>query len=224
MQPYFLPYIGYWQLMNAVDEYVIYDDVNYIKGGWINRNRLLSNGSPLRFSVPLINAGSFRKINEIEIADRPISFLKTIDQNYSKAQQFSKVYPLIEDVWTHQFSRLSDFLVYSIISVASYLGIKPKFRLSSELMKDEDLHGQDMILHICNILSATEYYNAIGGKALYDYTTFLKSSVKLSFLRTLDIEYRQFNNQFVSNLSILDVMMFNTVDKIRFFLSKYFLE
>ena len=66
MQPYYLPYIGYWQLLNAVDKYVIYDDVNFIKGGWINRNRILNNGVVQYFNVPMIGSSPFKLINQIE--------------------------------------------------------------------------------------------------------------------------------------------------------------
>lgn len=138
MQPYFLPYIGYWQLLNAVDTYVLYDDVNFIKGGWINRNRILQNGSPAYINVPMIGASSFKKINEIGINRNPQVLskpLKTIEQNYRKAPMFGSVFPLMEEIFCFQTGNLSEFLFHSIASVCGFLGIHTKIILSSELEK-----------------------------------------------------------------------------------------
>ena len=167
MQPYFVPYIGYWQLMNAVDEYVIYDDVNFIKGGWINRNRILVNDQPKYFNVPMLGASSMKHINEVGVNN------------------------------------------------------DPKLIVSSTLEKDCTLKGQDKVLEICKLLGATEYYNAIGGQELYSFADFRQQGVKLSFLKTEPITYDQFGGEFQPNLSIVDVMMFNSADTVREMLGRY---
>lgn len=209
MQPYFLPYIGYWQLMKAVDKYVVYDDVSYIKGGWINRNNFLISGQKKLVTFQLKDAGSYKLINEIEIKDDFSSFMKMIQINYAKAPNFSDIKKLTEEIVAYDKTNLAKFLYNSIKAVASYLGFKTEFYLSSEIKKDNSLRGKDKVIHICKIMQADEYYNAIGGQELYDKDEFEKNGIKLSFLKTSIREYKQLKNDFVPGLSILDVLMFN---------------
>jgi len=221
MQPYFLPYIGYWQLMNAVDRYVIYDDVAYIKQGWINRNRMLLNGKEFLFSIPLAGASSFKNINEIAIALVKSRLLKTIAQGYAKAPFYDTVFPLIGDIINYEEQNLARYVTHSIRAVADYLGIKTELVLSSEIDKDSSLRAQDKVLDMCQTLGATEYFNAIGGQQLYSREEFLSAGIALRFLKTNPIVYQQFNNKFVPLLSILDVMMFNSVENISAMLVNY---
>lgn len=226
MQPYFFPYIGYWQLMNAVDKYVIYDDVNFIKGGWINRNRILLNGKPQYFNVQMKGASPFKLINEIEINCSESSInknLKTIYMAYHKAPYFEKVNFLLEKILETQTDNLAEYVINSIRCVAEYLEIKTEIVISSLLSKSNKLKGQDKVIEICKKLNATDYYNAIGGMDLYSFYEFKKNGINLSFLKTNDICYEQFNNEFVSNLSIIDVMMFNSKDKIKEMLDDFIL-
>lgn len=209
MQPYFLPYIGYWQLMKAVDKYVVYDDVSYIKGGWINRNNFLISGQKKLVTFQLKDAGSYKLINEIEIKDDFSSFMKMVQINYAKSPNFSDVKKLTEEIVAYDKTNLAKFLYNSIKAVASYLGFKTEFYLSSEIKKDNSLKGKDKVIHICKIMQADEYYNAIGGQELYDKYEFEKNGIKLSFLKTNMREYKQLKNDFVPGLSILDVLMFN---------------
>lgn len=224
MQPYFLPYIGYWQLMNTVDRYVIYDDVNYIKRGWINRNRILINGKPSYLTIPLHDASQNKKINELKIAqDQKIcdKNLRMVELAYKKAPYFDQVFPLYEMILMNQNTDLSIYLANSFKVIATYLEIKTNILFSSSLDKDETLKGQDKILEICKILKATEYINAIGGRELYDVESFLQQKIQLLFLQTGNIRYKQFGNSFCPNLSILDVMMFNSRDEIKKMLSDF---
>lgn len=211
MQPYFIPYLGYWQLMNAVDKYVIYDDVNYIKGGWINRNRILSNGTAIYFNLPVIGASSNKLINEVEvnINEKIINkTLKTISGSYSKAPYFDIIYPMFEEIMLYKESNLALFLKHSFEIIADYLDISTEFILSSNINKDNSLKGEDKVIHICELLSANDYYNAIGGQELYSFDNFNKKNIKLSFIKTELDEYKQLNNDFISGLSIIDIMMF----------------
>ena len=224
MQPYFVPYIGYFQLMNAVDKYVIYDDVNFIKGGWINRNRILLNGQPAYFNIPMIGASSNKLINEVEVNTNKTLMeknLKTIYSAYGKAPYYNEVYPLIEKILLNEEKDIAKFIKYSFEIICEYLDIKTEFVMSSELKKNNELKAQDKVLHICEILGATEYYNAIGGQELYDYESFSKKGIKLKFVKTDSIEYKQFDNEFQPNLSIIDVLMFNSKDEVKEMLNKF---
>lgn len=226
MQPYFFPYIGYFQLMNLTDVYVIYDDVNYITRGWINRNRILNNDSYSYFNLELSSASQNKLIKEIEVihdAKLTESKLKTLKHTYGRAPYFNDVYPIISEILTYEETNLALYLKNLLTKVASYLGIQTKFILSSEIDKDNTLKGQDKILAICKSLGATEYYNASGGQELYDYDTFAKENIRLAFLEANLTPYKQFNNPFVPGLSIIDVMMFNSKEEIQKMLNDYHL-
>lgn len=224
MQPYFFPYIGYWQLMNAVDKYVIYDDVNFIKGGWINRNRVLMNGEAKLINLKMNGASPNKLINEIEVSGDIIynkKLLKTIESCYKKAPYFSNVYPIIEDIVTQNDKNLAWYLEYSIKKICEYLTINTEIIVSSSISKNNDLKGQEKVIEICKVLEADEYYNAIGGQELYSYDDFAAHNIKLSFMKIGTIEYQQFNNEFLPNLSIVDVMMFNSVEDVKKMLEQY---
>lgn len=229
MQPYFFPYIGYWQLMNAVDTYVIYDDVNYINRGWINRNRILINGKPSYINLPLVGASHTKLINQISVDSNPKLIAKnltTVHHAYAKAPYFHEVMPIIEEVLGCGIESLPEYLQNSFRIVGEYLGITTNLIMSSSLKKDCSLRGQDKIVDICMLLQATEYYNAIGGIELYLPEVFERYGIELSFLKTGDVEYPQYSQNkngygFQPNLSIIDVMMFNSPDTINEMLDNY---
>ena len=221
MQPYLFPYIGYFQLIKAVDKYVIYDDVNYIKGGWINRNNILINSNKHLFTVILDQSSPYKLINEIAINDNFSKLLKTIYQSYAKAPFFAQSYSLLENIFSYQELNLGKFISNSIITISNYFGLETEFIISSSLSKDNTLKNIEKVLHICELLGAHTYINAIGGQQLYDKEVFEKHNVELKFLKTNQITYRQFNNQFIPWLSIIDVIMFNSVDNINEMLNQY---
>lgn len=224
MQPYFVPYIGYFQLMNAVDKYVVYDDVNFIKGGWINRNRILLNGQPYFFNVPCLGASPNKKINEVKVnLDERLASknLKLIQNAYSKAPYFKQIFPLVEDIVLFKEENIAKFIYHSFQVICNYLDIKTELIFSSNLKKDNSLKGQDKVLAICKELSATEYYNAIGGQELYSFKDFERQNIKLCFVKTNQMEYNQFNNEFQPNLSIIDVLMFNSKEKVKEMLKEF---
>lgn len=208
MQPYLFPYIGYFQLINAVDMFVIYDDVNFIKGGWINRNYILTNADRQLFTLPLKAASQNKLINEIEVGESH-KILKNLCQSYSKAPQFDEVYPILEDIFRQTEKNLAKFLSYQLRVVCDYLGLNPQWQISSMLDKDNALRGQDKILSICKKLKATHYINMPGGKTLYDQKYFTTAGLNLSFIHPKAISYRQFGSCFIPDLSIIDVIMFN---------------
>ncbi len=224
MQPYFMPYIGYWQLMNLVDKYVVYDDVNFIKGGWINRNRILVNGKIQYFNIPMLGASSNKHINEITVNndERIIEKnLRIIQAAYKKAPYYSYVYPLIEKILRCGKDNLAAYIIYSFGVICDYMDIHTEILISSDLPKNNSLHGQDKVLEICGILGATEYYNAIGGLDLYSFKSFEEKKIHLKFLKTGNIRYEQSVLDFQSDLSIIDVMMHNSRNEIKDFLNEY---
>lgn len=224
MQPYFFPYIGYWQLINAVEKYVIFDDVNYIKGGWINRNHILMNGESKLISIRLHNASQNKLINQVEVVDDHIyinKLLKSLESNYRKAPCFSNAFPIIKNVIKQDETNLSQYLKFAIEEVCKYLSINTEILVSSNIKKNAELRGQDKIIEICKELGADKYINAIGGQKLYTQRAFKTEGIELKFLKTGDIKYNQYKNEFIPNLSIIDVMMFNEPKEIITMLNNY---
>ena len=226
MQPYLMPYIGYFQLMKAVDKYVIYNDVNYIKGGWVARNNILINGKKQLFTIRLQGASPNKHFTEILILDDFKKLTKTLELNYSKAPFFQSTMELMDTIFSFPEKRLDLFIKNSFEQILSYLGIKTELILSSDINKDNSLKGKDKVIEICKILHADTYYNAIGGKELYDPEEFNGNGISLHFLKTDEnITYRQMPNMdFVPNLSMIDVLMFNSAEGVNSLLDKFSLE
>jgi len=221
MQPYFFPYIGYFQLINLVDIFVIYDDVNYIKQGWINRNYILAKVKKHLISLELKGASSFKLINQIKVGGNKSKLIKTIFQAYTKAPYFKEVFPIIENSLNFEDDNLAMYVTNSLQNIADYLDVKTKFVVASGIEKSNDLKGQAKVLDVCKILKASEYINALGGQKLYSRDVFKNNCVELYFIKTKEITYKQFDNEFLPNLSIIDVLMFNSQDKIKRFLNEY---
>lgn len=209
MQPYLFPYIGYFQLINAVDTFVIYDDVNFIKGGWINRNFILANCEKTRFTLQLQGASPNVLINQVSVGGNRLKLVKSIQQGYSKAPQFGSVFPMIESIIMNEEENLAKYLNDGLQQICRYLGLRPDWHVSSDLDKDNTLRGQDKVLNICKALDADHYVNVPGGKELYDHESFATQNIELSFIQTKAVEYPQLGKHFVPYLSIIDVMMFN---------------
>lgn len=224
MQPYFFPYIGYFQLINAVDKFVIYDDVNFIKKGWINRNNILLNGQPHTFSVPLEKISQNKKINEINLAQDEKwrrKTLQTFQHAYKKAPNFQSVAPLIEEIINYETQELSSFLLHSIQRISQFLSLNSDIIPSSVRYDNANLSGADRIIDIC-VQEKTEcYVNAIGGKDLYDPPVFESKGIELKFLKTREFDYKQFDYAFTSHLSIIDNMMFQSLDELRQLLNHF---
>ncbi|MTI64677.1 MAG: WbqC family protein [Methylophaga sp.] len=210
MQPYFFPYIGYFQLIHAVDSFVIYDDVNFIKGGWINRNFILSNGEKTRITLQLLGASPNLLIKQIQIGNNCQKLLKTIRQSYAKAPYFQDVIELIEKILSSKETNLASFLDYGLRQICNYLGLDREWYISSNLRKDVQLKGQQKVLAVCNELGTTQYINMPGGKELYDHASFTEQDIQLSFIEPRITSYEQNINEFIPSLSIIDVMMFNS--------------
>lgn len=221
MQPYLFPYIGYFQLIHAVDEFVVYDDVNFIKGGWINRNFVLERESKQLFTLPTHGASPNKLINEIGVSDRRRKLVENIRQTYKKSPMFKTVFPVIEEILMHSDSNLAGFLDNQLRRICEYLDIRVRWHVSSKLGKDNSLRGADKVMTICKLLGATEYVNAPGGRSLYDEESFRREGLQLSFIQPSAVAYRQFAQTFVPNLSIVDVLMFNDAPKCSRLLGAY---
>lgn len=221
MQPYFFPYIGYWQLIHAVERFIIYDDVHYINRGYINRNNILINGEKKLFTLELQGASQNKLIQEIKTGSNQKKLLKTVEMAYKKAPYFESTYKIIEDILLNQEKNLARFLGYSLKKISAYLGIKTDFIYSSDIVKNNNLRSQEKIIDIATHLQTTHYVNAIGGQDLYDKKRFSQENIKLSFLKTGNIEYKQFGHEFISHLSIIDVLMFNNIESIQKMLNNY---
>jgi hypothetical protein len=224
MQPYILPYIGYLQLMATVDTFILYDDVNFINRGWINRNRMLVNGQDFMFTIPLKNASQNKLINEVELSDDVKwreKLLKTIEQTYKKAPQFGVMYGLVEQIVNNKSEKITDFVADSFVVLNDYLEIKTKIVRTSSIYNNTQLKGQERILDICKQEQAQHYINPIGGMELYDKAFFEASNVKFNFIKSKPVVYQQFKNEFVPWLSVLDLLMFCDIATIKGFLIEF---
>ncbi|NGX84748.1 WbqC family protein [Aequorivita sp. KMM 9714] len=226
MQPYFLPYIGYFQLMEMVDEFVIYDNIEFSKASWIRRNRMLQNGKDAFFTLPIKKDSDFLDVDQRYLADNfdkeAGRLLRRIEANYSKAPYFNDFFPVVQEIIFCKERNLFDYILNSVYCIKDYLKIETPIKVFSKLGKDVHLlRAQDKVIGVCKALQATHYINSFGGKHLYDSESFQKENLQLLFFRTSQIEYSQFENDFIPFLSIMDVCMFNDVSQVREYLKHF---
>jgi hypothetical protein len=225
MQPYFFPYIGYFQLINAVDEFVIYDNIQFTKKGWINRNRILVNQKDDYISLPIKKDSDYLNVNQRFLSDTwPIDskkMLNRIVESYRKAPQFEQVYTLFEKCLKVEEQNLFNFVQNSLIETLNHLSINTKIVESSSIEIDHQLKSEEKVLAICKAKNASTYINPSGGIELYSKERFERNGIKLQFQKSNPIVYLQFKNEFVPWLSILDVLMFNSKDEVKLFLNNY---
>ena len=210
MQPYFLPYLGYWQLIKYTDKYIIFDDVNYIKKGYINRNKILPKAGLYEFTLPLDSASQNKKIYELRLLGNHEKILKIIFQGYKASINFDSIYPVMEDIFNFKSLVLVDFIEHSIKKICQLLSIKIEILKSSEIFLDES--GVNKIIPLCKLYSANVYVNPIGGMHIYKKEDFLDKNIELRFIKSIPLEYKQLKMPFHPNLSILD-FLFNVPQK-----------
>src|SRR3569623_366953 len=211
-QPYLFPYIGYFQLIAAVDKFVFLDDVNFIKSGWIHRNRILIAGETRYITVPLSQASQTRKINDIAVHEEtPLrrKLMGTLRQSYARAPHFSNVVGLVQEVLAANDSQISVLAERSVVAVCRYLGLNTEFVMSSAQYRNLELKGEERVLDICKKEVATDYFNLPGGRQLYDERRFREKGISLHFIKPNLQPYPQFAQEFHAGLSILDILMFN---------------
>jgi hypothetical protein len=228
MQPYFMAYIGYYQLIQSVDTFITYDNIKYTKKSWFNRNRILMNGKDKLFTIPLKSDSHYLPVNERYVADsyskERHKIIQWIKSSYKKAPFYQENIQFIEGLFNQNNRNLFEFIYFSINQVCNLLQIETNIIKSSKVEIDHLLKGEDKIIAICNSLNADMYVNAIGGKELYSKDRFKQNNIDLKFIRTRKIEYKQFSYEFMPWLSIIDVLMFNGVERTKNMLYEYDLE
>lgn len=210
MQAYFMPYVGYFQLMAAVDKYVIFDDVNYIKRGWSARNNILVNGQKHLFNIAVEGGSQNNLYTQVKVIDDFSKLRKTLEMAYKKAPYYNETMNILEQVFAFEDRRFNHFMRNSYSIILDYLGINTELLLSSDLSNNKGLKGKDKILDICILLGASEYYNAIGGQELYDRQEFADNGIKLGFVEPTLEPYPQLTKGFLPSLSIIDMLMMNS--------------
>ena len=224
MQPYFMPYLGYWQLLKAVDRFVVLDNVGFIKQGYINRNSILSGSKSFPINIQVQGISSNKLILEHQLNANPIwkkKLLKTISQNYSKAPYFSDAFNLVDKIIDNDELNLSKFLSYQLNIIAEYLNLDTEIVPSATIYNTGNLMAEERVIEICKQTNSTHYFNAFGGKELYKKENFYSKKIKLQFLKMGEIKYSQFGKEFVPFLSIIDLIMFNSPEEINIMLDNY---
>jgi hypothetical protein len=227
MQPYLFPYIGYFQLINCADVFVIHDNVQYIKGGWINRNRVLINDKAAMTTFPIKKDSTFQHINKRYFVPElnhqvKSKFLKKINFSYHRAPHYLECLALIDEILSNENLNVADFVEFSLRKICTYLEIDTPILLESEMELPGGLKAEEKIIHVCKNLKGDCYVNAIGGMSLYSASHFTESGITLKFIKTNEsLKYKQFNEPFIPGLSILDVMMFNSKAEIKNLLEEY---
>lgn len=222
MQPYFFAYLGYYQLVNSVDEFVVFDDVNFIKKGFINRNSILLNGKKFDFSIPVLKISQNRKINNHNYSGEFKKFERQIASSYGKSPNYSMVWSIIDKALYGDSLNVTDLNARSVNLVFEYLGIKKTISFSSDLSIPTSYKGQERIIEICKRKGATQYNNPIGGKSLYEKHMFKEAGITLQFLKSIKRIYPQNDtSEFIPNLSIIDVLMRNSQNAVLEMLNEY---
>jgi WbqC-like protein family len=226
MQPYFMPYLGYFQLINAVDKFIFFDDAHFIKQGWINRNNILLDKEKHRFCLPIKNMSSNKMIHETYVAVSPIhwdtALLKKIHQAYHKAPFFDVIYPKIEKILRGSIGRsIADVSIENIEQILDYLGVKKTLMRSAGRYDNSDLRLTAKVIDICKKEGATVYINAFGGQNLFHRDCFKAHQIDLFFIKPNLKSYPHFATHFVGGLSILDILMHNNPTEIRAMLDDY---
>lgn len=224
MQPYYFPYLGYIQLMNAVDQFVILDHVQFAKRGWIHRNRILVEGHIKPIHLKIDHMTQHRTIREHERILDPVHEtyqLRLLHHAYQRAPSYADVMPMVERIIQNEERNVATYLETLLTEVRDYLEMDTELLVASSLDYDKSLKCEQLVLEICHHLRTSHYINAIGGQELYDKQRFAESGVPLDFIQMDAVEYAQFGHPFTPNLSIIDVLMFNSKTKMRELLDAY---
>jgi len=214
-QPYFFPYLGYYQLLFGVDRFVAYDDVAWIKGGWIHRNRLRSQAGPAWFTIPTRGASSRAPLDTVKVAEGSWreKMLRTFEQSYARAPFRQPVLTMVRSVVATPSPFVADIAVASLTAVRDYLGFTTPIHRARNRYQPSAARGQDRVISICRAERATEYLNATGGSALYDRQAFERAGIALRFVHT--------GNPSESALSIVDTLMHNSIEQVRAMVAAY---
>lgn len=215
MQPYLFPWIGYFQLINQSDLFVLYDDACFMKQGYINRNSILSAGAAQRFTLPVPGASVHKRIGELTFSRDVKKLLKTLTQSYNKAPYFAQVMPMIADVLEYDDRSITGCCEYAISRIFAYLHSDKKIVRSSQLDYCRDENAENKVIGICKATGADVYVNSSGGMHLYSAANFAEQGITLRFLQAENMTYYQGQQEFVPWLSIIDVLMFCEPEQVK---------
>ena len=227
MQPYFFPYIGYFQLINYADKWVVFDVVQFIRHGWINRNRILKPSEGWQYiTVPLKKYRRETPIKDILISgetDWQDRIFRQLEHYKKKAPYYSQVLEYLEDCFSTKDTNILDLNIISLKKTCKYLGIKFDYSVFSEMNLEIDpvSHPGEWALKISEALNASEYVNPPGGREIFNKKQFEEANIDLNFLEVNLKEYNQRRSTFEDGLSMIDVMMFNSPEEINEFLDDY---
>ena len=225
-QPYFFPYIGYWQLINAVDLFLVADNAHFIQNSRIYHNHILGQGGqPQYFGIEISHASCTHLICEtsrVVNLKRADKMCRVLEYYYKKAPHYNEAMEVIKPILLDEEPDLTRYLVKQLRAVSDYLGIKTEIRLLSEVSARWDCRAPEVIRRACEHFGITNYINSITGTKYYDKETFREMGINLQFLRRNDdIRYKQRCDEFVPDLSIIDVMMYCSRDEIHDMLDRY---
>lgn len=228
MQPYLFPYLGYFQLIAAADVFVLGDDLQYVRSGWVNRNRILQNHEARLITFPLKKDRFQLQINQRQLcdhfSDEAEKLIRLIVECYEQAPYFAQVMPLIERLIRFPQQNIALYAEHAIRELCAYLHIVTPIMRSSDLILGNPVDKQERIIRIAHTFEATTFITPEGGSVVYDRDHFARNRLLIRFFRMDPVEYRQFRQPFVANLSIIDVLMFNCVEQVQQMLTEYQLD
>ena len=227
MQPYFFPHMGYYSLIHHVDRWIFFDTVQYIRRGWINRNRILKPQEGWQYiQVPVRKHAREMPIKDVRVSDandwRGRAFRQL--EHYQKiAPYYEDVTEFLRDALENDLSSLAELNAHLIAKTFAYLALPFEYEMFSamDLRLGEVAAPGDWALEISRELEASEYINPPGGREIFDKERFAAASIQLQFLTANPAEYSQRRREFIPGLSILDVMMFNSRDEIHGMLNDF---
>lgn len=226
MQPYFFPYLGYFDLINCSDQWVVFDTAQYIRHGWVNRNRILHPKESWQYIiVPTKKSSREEKISNILInaeTDWKRKILGQLQHYKKTARYFKETIGLVEECISIAETNLSRLNTAILAKVCAHLGIPFNFEFFSEMALElgpVDGPG-DWALRISQALGASEYVNPPGGRQIFDPQKFQELGIKLTIREIPPLEYSCRKYEFIPGLSIIDVLMWNSPEQIKDFLDR----
>jgi hypothetical protein len=231
MQPYFFPYLGYFALIAATDEWVVFDTAQYIRRGWVNRNRVLSSGKDgwKYIRIPVEKSSQLTRICEMKTASSSVLFTNVVnsldDYRCWETPFYDETRQLLEACLTASSDDLTDCLVRCLTQTCEHLQIPfaPRLYSTLDITQPADPQPGDWALQTALQLGATEYLNPPGGRDLFDPTAFHNAGIHLTFLEHKLPRYQQ-RAEFIAGLSIIDVLMWNGRIRTRELLTDYQLD
>lgn len=227
MQPYFFPYLGYFALIKHTEQFILFDTPQFIRHGWIERNQILKpDGELLYIKVPLKKHSRETPINKIEINNNEKWREKILAQLIpykKKAPYYKDVINLINSIFNLKSESIAELNYISLLETCKYLGINTPITIWSKMdVQIEKVNAPDeWALKICKAIKADVYYNPTGGMSFFDINKYKNEGIDIFFLKYVPETYNQITDKFVPFLSIIDVMMFNSPEKINSLLENY---